>query len=286
MNGMWSDYIKREEAEFTKTCACELMKDENWKDFLSNKQIKNAINIKPDEKRTESNLIAVKSAMFEIRIAYLTQQSGLKAEYEFNPNEKNKKTVDFRVYGEKINIINLLMELSSLRESKIQKDKTWSVNKKNEPVFFGCALEGNDDVSEYFKAQKILVEKAAKFPDKIIGNQFSIILLDMRASMLECCDQYDFYNILYGSKNLDSHAQCYTKDNKLFSGIFCHTHPGYSDTDLVHLRKSIHYFGFVVEKDYTQDELPAKIQWFKNSSLITNDLLDLKLREIFNGKNL
>lgn len=93
--------------------------------------------------------------------AYLIFRSGLKAIYEFHTDKQTKKSIDFKVFGDKIKKINLLIEISSLRESELQKGKTWEKDS-----FFGCVLSGNDDISDYFKAQKILIEKAKKFSSK------------------------------------------------------------------------------------------------------------------------
>lgn len=276
--GKWADELTRDELENTKKFARELAKSNEWNNFLSDAKVKNAINSHINNSRTFSQLNTIKSALFEIRFSYLIHQSGLKAEYEFNPNNYYKKTVDFKVLVNENKNINLLIELSSLRESDIQKEKTW----KNGD-FFGCILVGDDDASAYFKAQKVLIEKASKFPSEKVDDQFNIVIIDMRSTILGCCDCYDYKNILYGSEKLGIEMQRFTKDNKLFPGLFCATHPGNEDADLNHLRSSIHYFGFVVEENYSQNELATKIHWFQNPNLVTRDSPGLDLKKIFKG---
>ncbi|MCK4608459.1 MAG: hypothetical protein KAT71_03175 [Gammaproteobacteria bacterium] len=274
--GKIKDYLSLDEVENSKKYAEILAKSGKWGAFLADDKIDKAINVTLNLSVTFDELNSIKSALFEVRFAYLIHQSGLTAEYEFNPNpNKNKKgqkqkSIDFKLCYASKNI-NLLIELSSLRESNIQKDKTWEAGK-----FVGCCLNGDDEVSEYFKAQKVLIEKAAKFSPEIIPNQYNIILLDMRSSILENLDCFDCRNILYGSEGLDPALQRHTKDNKLFPGIFCSTHPNEGDVVLDHLRKSIHYFGFVVEKQYMQDELATEIKWFKNPSYLDSSLPNLK----------
>lgn len=276
--GSCSDTLNEDEVNYTKECACTLSHTSHWCDFLNNEQIERAVNVEKNKNRTAAELISIKSALFEVRVAFLIHSSGLNVEYEYSANPNNDKSIDFKVSGNKLKNFNLLIEISSLRESELQKDKTWTNGD-----FFGCILTGDDDVSAYFKAQKVLIEKAKKFPSENIDDQINTIILDMRSPILGCSDCDDYKNILYGSKNLDSHAQRYTNDNKLFPGIFCPTHPGGGDADLNHLRKSIHYFGFVVEKKYTKDELANEIRWFKNPDLDSNDMPNLK--EILNGVN-
>ena len=192
--GVWSDNLNPDEVNFTKKCANELSNKEGWCNFINDKVIKNAVNTSPNLNRTTSELYRLKSALFEVRIAFLVYRSGLNAEYEFNPNAKGNKTVDFRVFGNQN--ISLLVELSSLRESKSQKNQTGSNGD-----FFGCLLTDDNEVAEYCKTQKVLTEKAKKFPSKIIKNQFNVIILDMRSSIIGQCDYLDYCNILYGSKN-------------------------------------------------------------------------------------
>jgi len=274
-----SDFLNCDEVEFTKKCACTLKREKSWRDFLNDEKIQKAINITTDTEKSEANVGAMKSAMFEIRIAYLIHQSGLSAKYEANAHQKNKKTIDFSVHVKKSENINLLIEVSSLRKSKLEKEKSW----ENEE-FFGCCLNGDDEVSGYFKAQKVLVEKAEKFPSKIAQDQFHIIILDMRSSILGSTDCWDYHSILFGSEGLDAGLQRATKRNELFPGILSQDHPGSNCNNVKHLRKSIHYFGFVIENNYKPDELATKIKWFKNPNLI-NESNNLNLRMILNGKN-
>lgn len=253
--GKFTDYLSRNEVINSQEYAAILAKSGNWDVFLKTNNIKNALNIKQDPERTFDELNSIKSALFEVRFAHLIHQLELTAEYEFNLNiHGNKKSQQPKTIDFKINVLentNILVELSSLRERYCQKKKTWIRDE-----FFGCCLGGNDEVSEYFKIQNILIEKAKKFPSAITKNQYNIIVLDVRSSILNSSDCYDYHNVL--------------------SRILCLTHQS-DDGELDHLRRNIHYFGFVVEKKYTPDELANEIKWFKNPKF--NKLPDLK--EIF-----
>lgn len=135
----------------------------------------------------------------------------------------------------------------------------------NQQDFFGCNLDENDDVKEYYRTQNILQKKASKFSIRTLKNSFNIILLDMRASILGCSDFIDYKNILYGK----------VRDNGqiLFPGVFSERHPGYND--LKHLHQSIHYFGFVVEEKFEKNELLNKIHWFNNPQLTCDNIFNL-----------
>ena len=272
-NGILADYLSFNEVEFSQACAKELQSEKTWQNFLNIPIIKKSIALKRQSGLSGDELRSIKSALFEIRVAHLIHKSGLNAEYEFSSNTDNKKTVDFRVFGRGLGNKTLLIELSSLRESQLQKDKTWVDNE-----WFGCMLDtdGNNDAREYIRAQSVLIEKALKFSDALTVNQFNIILLDMRSIILTMSDCHDYYNILYGSDGLAPHLQRQI-GNKLFEGIFCAAHPEYQKFE--HLRETIYCFGFVNEQRYEQNELARKIQWLRNPELICNGIP--KLKEIF-----
>lgn len=86
----------------------------------------------------------------------------------------------------------------------------------------------------------------------------------LRSSILKCLDKDDCRHILFGGERLEPVKRRPMKNRALFPGIFCSTHPDEGKEALSHLRNSIHYFGFVVEKEYTENELAKKIMWFKN----------------------
>jgi len=222
--GMWSDSLKFNEGEFSTLCINELQKSGTWEKFLADDKIKHSIETISTPNRSYDETRALKSALFEVRFAYLVYRSGLYAEYEVGLNANTDKTVDFKVFGESLDNKILLFELSSLRESNCQKNKT-RLEIKNNQTDYECMLGGDDDVNEYCKAQNVLKEKAYKFPDEITENQFNIILLDMRSSILEFADDGDYKNILYGSKLSDGYTQRSMKDGKLFPGVFLQNTP-------------------------------------------------------------
>lgn len=184
---------------------------------------------------------------------------------------QNPKTVDFKIYANKPRNASLLIELSSLRESGQQKKKAW-INDD----YFGYTLNASDEATDYFKAQKVLIEKAEKFSLSNSNNQSNAIILDMRSVIPKCIDSDDYKNILFGSEKLNPFVQRYTKDKMLFPGIFCQSHPANSDRGLDHLRKTIHCFGFVAEKTYTEDELAMKIEWFANPDINETNIQNIK----------
>lgn len=287
--GKWSDNLGGKEVEFTKKCV-NCLSDENshsWDDFLNIDKVVSLTKVIPNSNRSDDELIAMKSIMFEIRFAYLVCQSGLSALYEFQPNAESAKTVDFKVYGKKIGEICLLIELTSLRESRKQKKRTSTTEAQYDRVPVTkvvCDLGEDEEVNEYCKAQNVLVEKAQKYPKRKVANQFNVVIVDMRSSILGGWDNYDSHNVLYGSNNLNGYTQRHMKNGMLFPGIFSSAHPEYHNEKFVHLRNSIHYFGFVVEKHYASNELATAIQWFKNPGLIDDKcMLDLRV-EVFNGE--
>lgn len=271
--GSWSDNLNSEEVIYSKKCANELSHINSWNTFLNSPQIKTAIYLEADHNRSYEELISLKSALFEIRFAYLIQKSELSAKYEYKADTNGNKTVDFCVFGNTIGSKNILIELSSLRESDIQKNATIQTL---DGIWSTC-LDGNDDVSEYFKVQMVLCEKAEKFPTKTSDDIFNAILLDMRAPNLGIFDQYDYINILLGSHYVEDFYKRYTKQNGLFPGIFCEEHPG--SNDLKHLTSVTHFFGFVIEKEYNRNELEREIFWYQNPNIIINN--DFNLKNVF-----
>ena len=215
-------------------------------------------------------IINIKARFFEIRFAYAIYQSGLNAEYEFKTGVGNK-SIDFKVIGKKTKN-NFLIELTSLRDSEIVKQNIKSSGNwvTYSSTSFGKSVNVNSpEEMEYIKVQQAILHKADKFP-KIASGNYHIIIIDMRRVSGGIVDEIDYHHIAYGGEQLhDSNKRYFlsnkqeNKDNErdLIKGVFEYTE----------IKDKIHAVGFVLENNYTHNEIKSKTKLFVNRTIVKED---------------
>ena len=112
-------------------------------------------------------------------------------------------------------------------------------------------------------------------------NQYNIIVVNVRAFNLGSLNKRDAITAINGSIHSDikSVDKLYLGDN-LFPGILCEEHPEYDNIAFANLRESIHYFGFINEENYTENEMSEKILGLPNTNLVNEDNA-INFRDIF-----
>lgn len=263
--GGFADHLKREEVAFSKIAAKELEKCPWATKILEEPKVARAIQVEPNHNRDYSDLNEIKSALFEVRFAYNIFKLGLPGEYEYRCGIRNS-SVDFKITKGNS---TWLVELTSLRARNgdyVGSEHYCSIS---------ALKENAQEVMDIVKVQrailsKILDEKGnqIKFPS-IQSNVIHMILVDMRSPIGGMSDHYDGFNIAYGSKRLiavDNGVYCrkWVDQNgkeSLIKGLFDKCHP---ESGSSHVRERIHVLGFVLEKDYAENELIDKIKFFYN----------------------
>ena len=263
------DFIGQDELEFTQKCYEKLISSKKWDSFINDKRIKNIFNICTKKNTSPGERQSIKAHLFEIRVANFLNNCNLVANYEIN--SLDNKSVDFRISD-----YNILLELTSLRESESQKNKT-----QKSDDFYSCLLGNTEIIQSYFKIQKAIFEKSLKFNDPNITESCNTIIVDVRGCSLGLFDLYDCANVIIGSNGIrEDHLKAYFINNgssQPFPGIFDKANPYYDY--LVTVRQKINFFGFINEKEYSNDQIKNNIIWFKNPLLESN----LNFKEIFNS---
>ncbi|VEB39315.1 Uncharacterised protein [Legionella sainthelensi] len=116
--GKFTDYLSVDEVEFSKKAGKALQTASWGKKMLLDPKISSALAIEKNGNRTYEEFSSIKSALFEVRFAYVLQQRKLDdAEYETKTGI-GKSTVDFKF---NYNGSTWLIELTSIRESDAVK---------------------------------------------------------------------------------------------------------------------------------------------------------------------
>ena len=258
--GLWTDEITMKEVSASKKALKGLLKNSHFGKFIEQR-------IKPNCRKifkkglSLNEINKVKSDLFEARFLYeivaSSKCSEIEYEFEAGPGESS---IDFKFIA---NGKTWLLELTSLRDSKNIKDKTWEKELDGGISSFGfCSLttgkENNIANLEIIKAQNALINKtinedggAIKFPE-VIKNQYHIIAIDMRGFLCGRADDEDFYVICYGDEgtNLSSSdtpeiVYLNTFNGKPIVGIFDDNHPHKERASF--LKERIHAIFFVNE---------------------------------------
>jgi len=269
--GMFSDPLTIPEVMSGKRIYDELKKIVWAKKLLNDNKVKTAISCKPNSRRKVSELFAIKSALFELRFAGLIHSLNLTAEYEYKTGVGGS-SVDFKIEKNKK---QWLIELTSLKES-IEVKKNTRV-KGNQFCYLSISKnnENSPEVFDLIKVQNAIINKTInndgkpiKF-DKHKRNVYNIILIDMRAFNAGAADYFDCFNIVNGSELLLNPKYGfyvrYWIDEKgqssLIKGLFDKAYP---DKNAKNVRNRIHAIGFVLEKDFSDNEMNKKIMFFPN----------------------
>jgi len=216
----------------------------------------------------KDKIINIKSSFFEIRFAYSILLAGLKAEYEYKTG-RDEKSIDFKIFGSKTKN-NFLVELTSLRDSKAIKKGTW----KNESFFGFSSItssfdnENSAEIKDLIKVQDAILEKANKF-STILNGTYHIIIVDMRGFLTGPADQIDFHYIVFGGEDLDDTNKRHSIDSQgnreVIKGLFEES----CRNQIV--REQIHAIGFILEKNYTGNEIRTQTKLLINPNLVNED---------------
>lgn len=198
--GCFSDYLSHTEVSFSKSAGTCLEQVKWAKKLLCDGKIKKALKCEANKNRAYDEFDEIKSALFEVRFAYALQTHSLSAEYEF-PCGLGKTTVDFKILGSP----EWFIELTSLRETNHIKEKSFQ-----ESNFFGAMLDSDDESKEIIKIQNAILNKVTNSkgdPIKFLessSNQYNMIIIDIRSSLLNSLDEKDCWLSCYGSFSLSN----------------------------------------------------------------------------------
>jgi len=268
--GIFSDPLKPQEVDNGKKVYDQL-KEVSWaKKLLNDRKIKTAISCKRNPRKT-SKLFSIKSALFELRFAGFIHSLHMTAEYEHKTG-LGGSSVDFKIEKDKK---TWLIELTSLNESNEVKKNT----KVKGNQFYYLSLSRNNknppEVVDLIKVQNAIINKTIDKANKPIKfnkpkrNVYNLILVDIRAFNAGSADCFDYFNIVNGSELLLNPKYefnvRYWIDEKgqssLIKGLFDKAYP---NKNAKNVRNRIHAIGFVLEKDFSNNEMNKKIIFFPN----------------------
>lgn len=225
-----------------------------------------------------SEMVTIKSAFFEVRLANVINKAGLQAEYEFKTGIGNS-SVDFKVIGKKTGK-TFLIELTSLRDSVRLKKETIHLDVyDNAGTIDDCSVimstTGISDknslrLTEIHRLQNVICTKVydakngkpIKFPEPS-AHSLHIIIVDTRGFAFKS-DIIDHCMVTLGSEILKDEY----KPEKPVIGIFDLNHP---KEEMKYVRERIHAIGFIREDWYDEGEIIAKTQFVINPKFNLDD---------------
>lgn len=244
---MWTDTLKRTEAEFTDE-AFQALQGEQWAAPLLRKI-----------EQSGGVLSAPLPLLLEVRIAYAFHQNDLSPEYEFATGS-GAKSVDFHVQTSP----DWLIEVVSLRESNAVREAT-----QQDGLLTSLALNSlsedarHSEEGEILRAMEHIADKAAKFPDPGPAT-LHVILSDMRGYLLGMGDRGDYREIAYGTSAVRP-EQAHYWDGRPILGLF---DPSNARDSARLVQSRIHYVGFLTERRYCKGEIANRSCYLANPGFL------------------
>jgi hypothetical protein len=214
--------------------------------------------------------------LFEARIAYALHRRGVKADYE-HPTNVGNSSVDFCAGNWLIEIVKI-GESAAAKAATHQDDSYFSRVLKTPSAWTTANEAKQSPEGELLLVEQKIAEKVVnggkpiKFPMPIAG-VFHMIIIDMRA-FLHGGDADDYGQIAYGPAGVNHEGNVYmwhnpaTKKAEPVKGLFQPENP-LRGARLIQER--VHFLGFVVERMFSDGEIPRVMRTFANPHLLSDD---------------